>query len=392
MMGSRIHTYIRYAPLLLLCAFPHHVLLVGSMDCVTGIVIASYAIIAVPMGNMAACGEPRCNRVLNAAVPTFAVVFLVAISWFPGVREFAFFVLFVILCFDRLACLCSSGESMAVRDEAFDAVSYLRTDRFLPFFMLGIVFGVSIQAVLHVDGVLGTDVMLALPLVLDISACCLQLHRLPCPKRWCAAFLGVGLLMVAAGYAPLCSARLGLAYALLMLWMVVERSRGASSWRASVHALMFGIAAGVTVGLVEYEVRLVALRALEELQGALPASFDIEFRALIIVGSLLACSSYALYEFWTCPLYDAHPMPKGEFERIADYCAARGATDLQGLVVAYIALGESGRRIAHAVGYSVGSVNSARLAAYRRFGVHNRTELLQLLGRELGIAARPLRS
>lgn len=115
MMGSRIHSYIRYAPLLLLCAFPHHVFLVGSMDCVTGIVIASYAIIAVPMGNMAACGEPRCNRVLNAALPTFAVVFLVAISWFPGVREFAFFALFAILCFDRLACLCSSGESMAVR-------------------------------------------------------------------------------------------------------------------------------------------------------------------------------------------------------------------------------------------------------------------------------------
>ncbi len=54
MMGSRIHTYIRYAPLLLLCAFPHHVFLVGSMDCVTGIVIASYAIIAVLAFSMGA--------------------------------------------------------------------------------------------------------------------------------------------------------------------------------------------------------------------------------------------------------------------------------------------------------------------------------------------------
>lgn len=54
MMGSRIHTYIRYAPLLLLCAFPHHVFLVGSMDCVTGVVIASYAIIAVLAFSMGA--------------------------------------------------------------------------------------------------------------------------------------------------------------------------------------------------------------------------------------------------------------------------------------------------------------------------------------------------
>lgn len=155
---------------------------------------------------------------------------------------------------------------------------------------------------------------------------------------------------------------------------------------------MFGIAAGAAVGLMEFEIRYVALCALKELQGALPSSFDFEFRALILVGLLLSCSVYVLYEFWTCRLCDPPSMPMGDFERIVSYCTARGATDLQGLVVAHIVVGESGRRIANAVGYSVGSVNSARLAAYRQLGVHNRGELMQLLGRELGITARPLRS
>lgn len=332
------------------------------------------------------------NRILFAASLLLAAVFLLVASLFPLVRELGIFTLLVVLCLDRLDRSCTFEEPRAAHGGAFEAVSRLRFDRFLPFFMLGVVSGVCAQAVLHIDGVLGTDVMLALPVALGISACCLYLHRLACPKRRCVAFLGVGLLMVAAGYTLWGSARLGSAYAILMLWAVVVRSKGTPSWRASVHALMFGIAAGAAVGLMEFEVRYVALRALEELQGALPSSFDTEFRALILVGLLLACSVYVLYEFWTCRPCDSPSMPKGEFERIVSYCTARGATDLQGLVVAHIAIGESGRQIANAVGYSVGSVNSARLAAYRLLGVHNRGELMQLLGRELGTDARPLRS
>lgn len=332
------------------------------------------------------------NRTLFAASLLLTAVFLLIASLFPLVRELGIFTLLVVLCLDRLDRSCAFEEPWAAHDEAFEAASRFRFDRFLPFFMLGVVSGVCVQAVLHVDGVLGTDVMLALPVALGISACCLYLHRLSCPKRWCVVFLGVGLLMVAAGYTLWGSARLGSAYALLMLWAVVAQSRGEPSWRASVHALMFGIAAGAAVGLMEFEIRYVALCALKELQGALPSSFDIEFRALILVGLLLSCSVYVLYEFWTCRLCDSPSIPMGEFERIVSYCKARGTTNLQGLVVAHIADGESGRRIANAVGYSVGSVNSARLAAYRQLGVHNRTELMQLLGRELGIAARPLRS
>ena len=45
MMESRIRGYIRYIPLLLLCMFPHQIFLVGSMDRVTGISIAPYAVV-----------------------------------------------------------------------------------------------------------------------------------------------------------------------------------------------------------------------------------------------------------------------------------------------------------------------------------------------------------
>ena len=332
------------------------------------------------------------NRTLFAASLLLTAVFLLIASLFPLVRELGIFTLLVVLCLDRLDRSCTFEEPWAAHDGAFEAASRFRFDRFLPFFMLGVVSGVCVQAVLHVDGVLGTDIMLALPVGLSMLACSLYLYRLSCPRRWCVVYLGVGICMVAVGYTLWGSARLGSAYALLMLWAVVAQSRGEPSWRASVHALMFGIAAGAAVGLMEFEIRYVALRALKELQGALPSSFDIEFRALILVGLLLSCSVYVLYEFWTCRLCDSSSIPMGEFERIVSYCKARGTTDLQGLVVAHIADGESGRRIANAVGYSVGSVNSARLAAYRQLGVHNRGELMQLLGRELGIAARPLRS
>lgn len=313
-------------------------------------------------------------------------VALFVLSAFSGVREVAFFMLLLAVCVDRIGYLMHFANPCPMDDAAPDGVSYLHIDRFLPFFVLGIVSGICMQAVLHDAGSLATDIMLALPLALIILSCCLYMRRLSCPDRWCIVALGEGLLLLVAGYSFWGSARLGLAYVLLILWATVICSRGISTWRALVHALMFGIAAGAAIGLMEFEVRFVTLRALDVLQGTLPAPFDIEFRALILVGMLFVGSIYVLYELLTGPLHDSTALKEGDFQRIVSYCEGRGSTPLQGLVIAHIAFGESGRQIADSIGYSIGSINSARTSAYKLLGVHTRAELIDFLRRELGIS------
>lgn len=52
-MGHRAQAYIRYAPLLLLCVFPHQILLIGTTDSMTGVLIAPYVFVpalAFPIG------------------------------------------------------------------------------------------------------------------------------------------------------------------------------------------------------------------------------------------------------------------------------------------------------------------------------------------------------
>lgn len=313
-------------------------------------------------------------------------VALLVLSAFSGVREVVFFILLLAVCIDRIGFLMHFVDPCPMDDAASDGVSYLHIDRFLPFFVLGIVSGISTQAVLHDAGALATDIMLALPLALIILSCCLYIRRLSCPDRWCIVALGEGLLLLAAGYAFWGSARLGLAYVLLLLWATVISSRGISTRRALVHALMFGIAAGAAIGLMEFEVRFVTLRALDVLQGTLPAPFDIEFRALILVGMLFFGSIYVLYELLTGPLHDSTALKEGDFQRIVSYCEGRGSSPLQGLVIAHIAFGESGRQIADSIGYSIGSINSARTSAYKLLGVHTRAELIDFLRSELGIS------
>lgn len=149
---------------------------------------------------------------------------------------------------------------------------------------------------------------------------------------------------------------------------------------------MFGAAAGASMNLMEFEVRFVMVRALRGLDGVLPAAFDIEFRSLILVGLLVACALCALYELRTASLEDAPALPEDAFQRILSYCHGRGLSELQGLVVAYTVCGESARQTALRVGYSVGSINSARLAAYKLLRVHTRDELLELVQRELGLS------
>lgn len=370
LQGARCGLLVTHLPLLI-CALifvPHLLLIV-----VSGTDVSSYV-------------GPGCDGDSITTSVLISGISVSVASIIPNVREAVFLLVFTIMCVDRFGHLCTLPAHVVERDRSFDEVSYLHVYRFLPFFVLGIVAGTCMQAILHAHGSLGSDIMVSLPLALIVLACCLHIRRLGCTKIGCFVMLASGLCAIAVGYILRGSARIGVAYVLLMLWAAITYSQDLSSWRASVHALLFGIAVGVAVGLMEFEVRFVALRALDELRGVLPVSFDMEFRSLILVGMLVACSLYVLYELKTGPLRDGPPMVEGDIERIMSYCAGRGATGLQGIVIARIAAGDSGRQIAHAVGYSIGSVNSARLAAYKLLGVHSRAELLELLNRDLNVS------
>lgn len=316
--------------------------------------------------------------------------FQLAASLILGFRQIAFCVLLAITFADRFV----FGYPLTVlepnRNEAIDDVSHLHIDRFFSIFMLGFVVGACMQGVLHADGALGSDVMLALPLAYILTGCCLHLRRLGYAKGCCVTILLGGLCTIVAGYVLEGSARIGLTFILVTLWVVISSSRGIASWLALVHALMFGFAAGASISLMEFEIRFVTIRTLDELHGVLPASFDIEFRSLMFVGLLVAFSLYVLYELQMGPIYDAPSLEEGDLGRVTSYCTGRGATDLQSFVILHIAMGESGRQIARAAGYSVGSVNSARLSAYKLLGVHTRSELLELLRRELNMSEFPL--
>lgn len=314
-------------------------------------------------------------------------VFLVVVSTVPKAREIAFFTLFLFVCVDRIGI----WRALATRADTCESipgdVSYLHTHHFIPFFMAGVVVGVCAQTALHIGAELGGDVMLALPLALLAVGCCLYLRRRGCVGGWRGGAVALGAVAtIAVGYWFEGSARLGTAYVLLVLWATVACFRDSPSWRAAVHALMFGAAAGASMSLMEFEVRFVMVRALRGLDGVLPAAFDIEFRSLILVGLLVACALCALYELRTASLEDAPALPEDAFQRILSYCHGRGLSELQGLVVAYTVCGESARQTALRVGYSVGSVNSARLAAYKLLRVHTRDELLELVQRELGLS------
>lgn len=312
-----------------------------------------------------------------------------AISLNYGLREIAFYVLLAIMCVDRFVYACSFVAEEPRRSEAIEEVSQLHIDRFFSVFALGFIVGACMQGVSHIDGALGSDVMLALPLTFILSGCCLYLRRLGHAKRRCVAILVGGFCAIAAGYVLEGSARIGLIFFLVTLWVMISSSRGTASWHAMVHALVFGFSAGASIGLIVFETRFVILQALDELRGVLPVSFDIEFRSLIFMGLLVALSLYVLYEFQAGQVHDSPSLEEGDVRRVMSYCAGRGATDLQGFVVSHIAMGESGRQIARAAGYSVGSVNSARLAAYKLLGVHTRAELLELLRSELNMSEFP---
>lgn len=341
--------------------------------------------IALSEGDENPCGEPGVRRRLFLAHLVFGIAFLLVISIAPWVREIAFPVLFLFVCVDRIGALRVRASQIKMREPPGDA-SHLHTYLFIPFFMAGVVVGVCAQTALRIGAELGADVMLALPLSLLAVGCCLYLRRRGCVGNWHGGAVALGAVAaIAVGYWFEGSARLGTACVLLVLWATVACFRDSPSWRATVHALMFGVAAGASMSLIEFEVRFVMIRGLRGLDGVLPAAFDIEFRSLILVGLLVACALCALYELRTVSLEDAPPLPEDAFRRILSYCHGRGLSELQGLVIGHIILGESSRQIALCVGYSVGSVNSARLSAYKLLKVHTRDELIELFQRELGL-------
>lgn len=359
------------------------------------VVISMCALLFVPYllrmvlfgGQESPAREPgACAKLLFPYLLSGAV-FLVVVSTVPKVREIAFITLFLFVCVDRIGLWRASATRAGACESMPSDVSYLHTHLFIPFFMAGIVVGVCVQTALHIGAELGADVMLALPLALLAVGCCLYLSRRGCVGGWPGGAVALGVVAtIAAGYWLEGSARLGTAYVLLVLWATVACFRDSPSWRAAVHALMFGVAAGASMGLVEFEVRFVMLRALRGLDGVLPAAFDIEFRSLILVGLLVACALCALYELGTAALEDAPALPEDAFQRVLSYCHGRGLSELQGLVVAYTLCGESARQTALHVGYSIGSVNSARLAAYKLLRVHTRDDLLELVERDLGLS------
>lgn len=71
--------------------------------------------------------------------------------------------------------------------------------------------------------------------------------------------------------------------------------------------------------------------------------------------------------------------------RLESYLAGRGLNSVQVEVALRIVAGESGPQIARAMCYSIGTVNSARDAAYRLLRVHRRAQLLALLRRDAGL-------
>ena len=342
--------------------------------------------IALFEGDGSSCGEPGVRRRLFLARVVFGIVFLLVILIAPRAREIAFPVLFLFVCVDRIGALHVPASQIKMCEPPPDDALHPHTHLFIPFFMLGTVAGACTQAVLHIGSDLGSDIMLALPLALLIAGCCLHACRHGCAEGWHGSAIALCAFgMIAVGYCFEGSARLGTACSLLVLWAMVACLCYAPSWRASVHALMFGVAAGASIGLVEFEVRFVMIRALKNLNGNMPVSFDVEFRSLILVGLLVACSLSALYELATSVPQDAPALSEDALQRILSYCHGRGLSELQGLVIGHIILGESSRQIALCVGYSVGSVNSARLSAYKLLKVHTRDELIELLQRELGL-------
>ena len=71
--------------------------------------------------------------------------------------------------------------------------------------------------------------------------------------------------------------------------------------------------------------------------------------------------------------------------RLESYLAGRGLNSIQVEVALRIVAGESGPQIARAMCYSIGTVNSARDAAYRLLRVHRRAQLVALLRRDAGL-------
>lgn len=101
---------------------------------------------------------------------------------------------------------------------------------------------------------------------------------------------------------------------------------------------------------------------------------------LLCCAVLLAVAHSLLSRGPSCDI----PMgPQGE-EACLHYLIGRGLNELQAKVALELARGQSRRDIGQRLHVALGTVSSYSFGAYRRLGVHSRTELARLLSRDVG--------
>lgn len=100
--------------------------------------------------------------------------------------------------------------------------------------------------------------------------------------------------------------------------------------------------------------------------------------AIALLAVILLYASWRALQTERAFVSEVH-LGESEELRARAYLVYRGLSSLQVDVLMGISRGKSGREIAQELSYSLGSVNTARAAAYKALGIHSSKQLMQLL-------------
>lgn len=123
-----------------------------------------------------------------------------------------------------------------------------------------------------------------------------------------------------------------------------------------------------------------------------PAAWPVLAILVLFMAALGAACIAAAIAFWRlwATAFDELEMSEAvasatfDQTRLRSYLAGRGLNDLQIAVALGILKGWTSARIARKSNYSVGAVNAARDAAYKRLRVHSKAQLAALIKRDVG--------
>lgn len=132
---------------------------------------------------------------------------------------------------------------------------------------------------------------------------------------------------------------------------------------------------GISVILLDFEHMLSIYSKYDNL-----VNFQIIITLILLITGIIGISEVIRFE----RLNSCERFGTSRNEQLKHYLIGRGLNELQTQVILGILDDRSSSQLARTLGYSRGSINSARFMAYRKLGVHSKADLIILVARETG--------